>query len=570
MKRNLIIIMCIVAAALSAAAGEVTFRASTDGFGPGQRIGARLLELLKPYSGTPDTTATVKILFDRAGTYYLDRSLRIHCNLEMEAVKDAKIVVVNDFTFKDNGVISVSVPRRYRLKVDIRNLDVELERHEGIGFNNKAYYLFKFYNCKAVNFTGCSTSLHNGKMTSLQLVSCNNITVRNNTFVNYNNCREGGIIWLVGSCENVAIADNTFMKYGNDEVIGFYNGNLTHHNRTDYERRVVRKDITISGNSITYERPSWVKADSIINMDRLISFVPSVLQNKGDDPSTFFFQNVELSGNVFNIRERATRLISLRTDERTRYSNITFANNIVNIDIKNPNTQSLVLFNLSSKGDSKTNEPIKIIGNKLTGRMSKLDNGKNPTCYFAYVSNVNLMVSSNTMDVAGSNNSVVKNNTDKSVEPSADNTIITLLNNTFKRLYLLCSINRSNDSGLTASFTLKAHRNLLEGQTKIYTRNLARADIEYRDNTFNCTGYELLFQNFARQGTLTFTDNTVNFSGRTDYCLYANYEKTGNTDRFTTFDFSNNTIRGVQASKLRTDNIPVARRGARLAGNSFW
>ena len=215
MKRNLIIIMCVVAAMLSAAAGEVTFKASTDGFGPGQRIGARLLELLKPYSGTPDTTATVKILFDRAGTYYLDRSINVHCNLEMDAVKGAKFVIVNDFKYKDNSVIGVNVAQEFPLAVKIQNMDIEMEKHDDIAFGGKVGHMFKFYNCKSVDFRNCSIVLHNAKMTNLLIFGGRNITVRDNVFANYNNCLESGNLWIVGSCENVDIRNNRFEKYGN-------------------------------------------------------------------------------------------------------------------------------------------------------------------------------------------------------------------------------------------------------------------------------------------------------------------------------------------------------------------
>lgn len=564
MKRNLIIIMCVVAAALSAAAGEVTFKASTDGFGPGQRIGARLLELLKPYSGTPDTTATVKILFDRAGTYYLDRSINVHCNLEMDAVKGAKFVIVNDFKYKDNSVIGVNVAQEFPLAVKIQNMDIEMEKHDDIAFGGKVGHMFKFYNCKSVDFRNCSIVLHNAKMTNLLIFGGRNITVRDNVFANYNNCLESGNLWIVGSCENVDIRNNRFEKYGNDEVIAFYEGNKSHMNVENYEQRVVRRNIVVEGNKLTYERPRWATADTIINCDIFISFYPQGIGHQEKYATTFSFENVRFASNDINIKAPVKRIFSFSTDKRVDYKGISFIDNRINIDTRLYDTERVMVFDIATV---KQGEGIIIAGNKVEGKLLPAPGKKSCRCDFLYMENVNAQLISNEMTIRA-DNEVMSSNKDANANPQADYCKVKLRDNLFQNLSLLGAI--GSRKGTTKQFKLEAQGNVFEGNTKLYSVDLARADIEYRGNTFNCTGYELLFQNFARQGTLTFTDNTVNFSGRTDYCLYANYEKTGNTDRFTTFDFSNNTIRGVQASKLRTDNIPVARRGARLAGNSFW
>lgn len=557
--------MSVIFATLSAMAGEVTFKASADGFGPGQRIGTRLVELLKPYSGSPDTTATVKIVFDRPGIYRLDRSLNVHCNLEMSGVKGATIEIVNDFKYSDNCAISVCVAQGFPMKVNVHDLSFTMEKHNEILYTKSPRYLLKFWNCKEVNISNCTTSLYNGVITDLQILNSRNITVKGNSFTNHNNCREGGILWIVGSCENVEISDNKFEKYGNDEAIGFYEGNRTHLNREDYTRKVVRRNIAIERNVINYARPSWVKADSLISNDILISFYSQGVNHKTKYDATFEFSGVTFRDNTVNILTTIKRILTFSADTRTRYSDIVFSNNSFNINIKKPDASSMIIFDIATAGNS--SDPIKIVGNEVNGRLKSMADGSKVNTHLLYVENANLLVSSNLLNLNGCNSNVIRTNSDSYTNGATDHSRITLLDNSFLNLYLLGSIGRKST---TADFSLKAYRNVIEGKTKLYMKNVAKADLDYQGNTFRCNGYELLLQNFARQGTLNFTDNTVEFSGRNDFTVYANYEKGGNSDKFTRLTFSDNIIRGIQANKLNMNNIPVSPRNAKLTGNRFW
>ena len=121
---------------------------------------------------------------------------------------------------------------------------------------------------------------------------------------------------------------------------------------------------------------------------------------------------------------------------------------------------------------------------------------------------------------------------------------VKLENNTAEKLYKIAILNDMTHIG---TFKITATNNEFGGETSIYSNNIDRLIIDFRNNVLNTTDYHLFMIEGAKDNTLNFENNIINSDNRNG-AMYANYS--GKRNNFDKVNIKNNIFNGISKSSV--------------------
>lgn len=121
-----------------------------------------------------------------------------------------------------------------------------------------------------------------------------------------------------------------------------------------------------------------------------------------------------------------------------------------------------------------------------------------------------------------------------------------MTSNTCTGLRLLATV--SEGKGID-KFTLTAHGNHFEGDTRIYCNNVRHFDVNFTDNVLVSSNYDFFLQEFAKEGSIVFCGNDVTAKGGGELMTHWTDSPISNIN-LSSIEISNNIFRGVDQTKV--------------------
>lgn len=489
------------------------------------------------------------------GTYAIDGSIvfRSHVVIRGEGRGNTTIVLDNGRdrngkkAFTDDTFLKVYGVLKHPVSLSMSDLTIRLKEHKGIWWENSRCHAVKIYHANKVDISRVDSYMQNAVITNYDLRVCSNVTVTDCIISNYNNCEEGGCLWIRGEMHNINVKNNKFYKYGKDETLGIYDRLVDNSDR--YIRgKAVRSDIFVENNEFHYGVYKGKDKDPESNCDMLFSLMTD--HNKSADCCTT--RNFHMRGNKFYINDVTTRCMYIGFDPADEHKDIYIENNeIINGDVGRDYRyyhKDIEVHDLSSCGD-----PIHIVGNTIRNRALVLNNSGETGYMF-------LQTRGGVVDVSG--NKIVNEVTrDKfSGKPYGMQLIwcqveggdVTLTDNVCKGLALIAKVGGGDGTPL---FNLKARNNYFEGDTRIYSHKVKQMNLDFNSNTFKSSNKAFFLQEFAPRGTVAFINNDVTVTPG-DGQFMAHWGKNSTNDyRFDRLEVRNNIIRGAKSESDLLKNV---------------
>lgn len=509
----------------------------------------------------------VIINFDKPGKYVLKGTVECNSNIEIKGVGSKKVTIVLDKgsdadgfkAFTDDTFIKAAGTREHPITVSIHDVAINLKQHKGIWWENAEKLGVKIYHANKVDICRVNCYADNAKFTNFDLRVCSNITFKNCNITNYNNCSTGGNLWIRGEACNVEITDNTFRKYGNDEVLAFFEASVDAH--TGRRELVKRENILISDNQFIYGAAKGYDCRNLFN-DVLVSFFSiddNHVEGVGCNNKYVAFTN-----NRFEINSLCRKTIYIGFSEEDTQEDISivgneFENNRIDTDEKYYHQDIFI----SDKSEKR--KPVYFCANTINNHMPVVNS-------YGTTGNAIAMLRGGYIQMEGN---IINDYAPSSplTNEELGTTLLwcgeqggkaTLLNNEATGMKMLATV--SEGAGID-SFTIIAHDNRFEGDTRIYCNNVRHLNLAFTNNTFISANMNFFLQEFATEGTLLFKNNEVHAQNGQ---LMTHWSSTPTSAmRFHTLEVTGNTFYGTKGEKEVLRNITNVQH-RNVSGNIYY
>ena len=523
MKKTIKIMMLVIAAALASAS-----------------VSARTIEIKMSQCPKPlcdnirkmvegvNYNDQVILNFDKDGTYEFDGTIKIRCNTIIKGVsaKKTRVIVKEGFSngkskMLDDTFFAMHGSSKKKIKVEIKDLRFELANHKGTLWETAPKHIIKICDGDGITVDNATFWSTDAVITHVDLRDCSNVLVQNCTFENYNNCREGGELWSRGEQKNLVIRNNVFWKYGNDEALAIWGGN---HNRVVYMR-----DILVENNVFYYDNKTKFK--KVIPIDVLIAFCHFETYNTKYDCN---IDNVVFKNNNITMNAVSNANIKLSFDKLAKIGYFEISDNTI-INTAKCSSSSSYMKDFEIKTDVLNDTPILLKNNEVRSDCEVLWDGKNSGYTFLGIKGANVQLSDNIISSKYGVALLWCHGGDNDVK---------LENNTVEKLYKIAIL---NDMSHIDTFKITAINNEFGGETGIYSNNIDKLIVDFRNNVFNATDYHFFMIEGAKDNTLNFENNIINSYNRNG-AMYANYS--GKRNNFDKVNIKNNIFNGISKSSV--------------------
>ena len=497
---------------------------------------------------------TVALYFDR-GTYTIDGTIVFRSHVIIKgAGRDLTTVILDkgkdrngQKAFPDDTFFKIFGVLKHPISFAMSDLTVRLKDHKGIWWENEARHAVKIYHANNVDIRRVDSYMQNAVITNFDLRVCSNVIVTDCIISNYNNCEDGGGLWIRGEMHNINVKNNKFYKYGKDETLGIYDRVVDVTDR--YIRgKANRTDIFVENNEFHYGDYKGKDKNPEANCGMLFSLMTDHKQSS-DCCTT---RNFHMRNNKFYVNDVTTRCLYIGFDPADKHEDIWIENNeIINGDIGRNYSyyhKDIEVHDLSSCGDT-----IHITGNTVRNRALVLNSHGETGYMFMQTRGGIVGVSKNKIV-----NEVTRNKrTGKAygmqlIWCQFEGGNVTLTDNVCKGLSYLAYVGGGDGTPL---FTLNARNNYFEGDTRIYSHKIKEMRLNFTGNTFKSNNMNFFLQEFAPKGTVVFNNNDVTVTSG-DGQFMTHWGKNSTRDyRFDRLEVKNNIIRGVKSERELFKNV---------------
>lgn len=402
--------------------------------------------------------------------------------------------------------------------------------------NDVVHTFIKIRHAKSIHLDNVKVTTDNDRINNVLIYDSHNVIVENCDFHNthsricnkyeidnpdkpqpskYTRLDVGGNLWFVGNNHDVVVRNNYLYKDGNDEAFSLYNQGASPEDDYDF-----RRNIHVEGNTFEY---GSLEGDSI-PCDVLITIQSSATQRP------IRFDNIFFDGNHFIINDLVKNLLWLMIyNPESRMRGLRFSNNF--IELKNFSCGP------TSPGFPDNGYPSSILHLESSSQTQQVEaevdyNNLISLCSITYCKHSGLrFISQNGGKVTARGNYITINNvSDDILEDSKNPKRIMLLHrngvdgrtdlvgNHANGLFMTASITSRGDStaqNRISNAEVNLFGNHLSGDTRIYVNNVDMLNANMHNNVIHAIHYLFGFQNFAKKGTIRFTENEV-YSVSTD------------------------------------------------------
>lgn len=487
-----------------------------------------LVENVRSMVSQASVNDVVVLNFDKPGTYEFDGTIKIRSNTIIKGVdsKKTRVIVKEGFAggkskMLDDTFFAIHGYSNKKVKVEVRDIRFELASHKGILWETAPKHIFKICDGDGITVDNATFWSTDAVITHIDLRDCSNVLVQNCTFENYNNCREGGELWSRGEQENLVIRNNVFWKYGNDEAFGIWGGN--------HKRVVFMRNILVENNEFNYENKTKCKKN--IPIDVLIAFCHFETNDTKYDCNV---DNIVFTNNKITMNAVSNCDMKLTFDKLAKIGNFEISHNTI-INTAKCSSSSSYMKDFEIKTDVLNETPILLKNNEVRSDCEVLCDGKNSGYTFLGIKGANIQLTDNYISSKYGLALLWCHGGDNDVK---------LENNTVEKLYKIAILNDMTHIG---TFKITATNNEFGGETSIYSNNIDRLIIDFRNNVFNVTNYHFLMIEGAQDNTLNFENNIINSYNRNG-AMYANYS--GKRNNFDKVNIKNNIFNGISKSSV--------------------
>lgn len=523
----------------------------------GPHKGKDVTKLLRSELANLSHNDQANILLSKKGAYYISGTVVANCNVSLTGVgENSKIVLCNGTdsngfkAFTDDSFLEFTGTINSTISVSISNLSINLQDHKGIWWlpaTDGEYtekFAVKIYHAHSVSVRNVNSALRHAHCTNFNLRVCSNITFENNTLSNYNNSATGGILWIEGATENVNIRNNIFNKYGNDEAIAFYATQVKISGGIPTYARISKKDINITNNTFNYGYNGKDKA-SVMN-DVLISF----FTNGSGKANNSSLENLNFSHNKLNIEDpmRITMLFDI--GELGTYHNLAVKNNQFINEADNAKDEQFYKtdIKINDESDYSTQPQIEITDNSFINKCPVLTKWGSSGLSHIQMNGGNVAIANNQFD----DNQAAQAKRGGIIAYITSGAIVSLKDNYAKGLEMISDI--SSGDGVD-KVDLSASGNQFEGCTTIYCDKVNLLNLKFDNNVFKSSNMNFFLQEFAKQGSVVFTNNNVYVNGGSGQ-LMTHWTSSGtNNLRFNYLEVKGNTFYGIDSAQKMLINI---------------
>ncbi len=518
-----------------------------------------LTRQLREECGRINRNDTVVINFGE-GEYIVSGTIRIQCHAVIKGKGSGKTTIWLDKgsdkggfkSFIDDTYFRITGTAKNPISVSISDVTLRLKEHKGLWWEDEIRHAVKIYHANRVNIYNTESYMENAVITNFDLRVCSNVTIANNIISNYNNCNDGGGLWIRGEMHNINVKGNKFYKYGKDETLGIYDRVVDVTN--GYVRGTARRtDIFVEDNEFYYGGYNGKDKDPEANCGMLFTLMTDHKLSK-DQCTT---RNFHLRNNKFFINDVTTRCMYIGFDPADYHKDIYIENNqIINGDIGREYRyyhKDIEVHDLSSCGDT-----IHINGNTVINRNLVLTDHDDSGYMF-------LQTRGGIVSVLGNHllNEVTVN--PKNRKPYGMRLIwcqyeggnVTLRDNVCKGLESVAYVGGGEGTDL---FTLNASNNVFEGDTRIYSHKIKKMNLNFKGNTFRSSNMNFFLVEFAPSGSVVFDNNDVTVNGGNGQFMTHWSKSSTKNYRFDRLEVKYNVFHGVANEKELLKNVTNARK----------
>lgn len=487
-----------------------------------------LVESVRSMVSQASINDVVVLNFDKPGTYEFDGTIKIRSNTIIKGVDSNKtrVIVKEGFAggkskMLDDTFFAIHGNSNKKVKVEVRDIRFELASHKGTLWETTPKHIIKICYGDGITVDNATFWSTDAVITHVDLRDCSNVLVQNCTFENYNNCREGGCLWSRGEQKNLTVRNNVFWKYGNDEALGFWGGNN--------KRVVYMGDILVENNEFHYDNKTKFK--KVIPIDVLIAFAHFETESTKYDCN---IDNIVFTNNKITMNAVSNCDMKLTFDQLAKIGNFEISYNTF-INTAKCSSSSSYMKDFEIKTGVLSETPILLKNNEVRSDCEVLCDGKNSGYTFLGIKGANVQLTDN--------NIFSKYGVALLWCQGGDNDV-KLKNNTAEKLYKIAILNDMTHIG---TFKITATNNEFGGETSIYSNNIDRLIIDFRNNVLNTADYHLFMIEGAKDNTLNFENNIINSDNRNG-AMYANYS--GKRNNFDKVNIKNNIFNGISKSSV--------------------
>ena len=524
-----------------------------------------LTQYLRDRCKTVNRNDTIIVNFGK-GEFIINGTIEFKCNVILKGESRNLSTIILDKgndrsgfkAFTDGAFLKFYGVIEQPISVDISEISIKLKDHKGLWWKDYHCHAIKVYHAKHVNIHHMDSYMKNALITNIDLRVCSNVYVTDCIISNYNNCLEGGNLWIRGEMHNINIKHNKFYKYGNDEVIGLFsniinlNGNI--------RGNAFYTDVFIEENEIFYGYNGTDKDQTITNHTLL-----TIEAEDSKDKWVTTMHNIHVNNNKFHINDQCMRCILVKFPEGNIHNGIYFkGNQFINENLNSDKKyyrQDIEINDHSTKQDT-----IHLINNIVTNR-NPVVNPYNTVGYSF------LLLQGGNVDMI--NNQIVNHVT---MDPFSNRETgvqlvwcgeyggtITMRDNICKGIKCISTVGSGNG---TKQFTLKAFNNYFSGDTRVYCHKVERLNLNFTSNTLVSNSTNFFLQEFASKGSVIFNNNDVTITTKDG--RFMTHWSNASTDamKFELLEVKNNVFRGVKGEQDMFKKITNVKK-RRLSSNKY-
>ncbi len=491
------------------------------------------------------------------GNFFIDGSVQFMCSavIRGQGADKSKVMLSNTGRFSGDYYIGFNGKKGHELGVEITAMSFDMVPHDDTWWNaDSQKFLFKFIHTDGVNIHQVSSNLSNAACTTMDFRVCRNVNISDCNLINYNNSDAGGIIWLRRDNINVSITGNKIYKYGDDEAIAIWEAG---DDNTNLQPTIgVKRNITIANNDIRFiPCNNAKKQDSWSVQFTMYSFSN---ETKKKIHAAIHWSDIRVENNDFYIDAPIKSLLSINYDENDTHERVNVSGNRFTFTSRagfEGRSHSDFEVHDASSGDK---EAVVFSDNSITTDCLYRDKWGDNGHYHLIIDGARVLYTGNSLT---SRSQTIDRKLFGPLLVWAQNRgcDLTLTDNEFDGISKIGQF--AGGDGVDHA-RLTATGNTFTGDTRIFCRGLRRADLTFTSNVFNSSHYEVLLQEFANEGTLVFTGNTVNSTSRHGGSLITHYDK--NTDlhsmRFERLEVGGNRLSGISNRQWLPEGLNIGKR----------
>jgi len=450
---------------------------------------------------------TVVMTFGK-GTYTIDGTIQCWCHTIIKGAGRDKTTILLDKgkdrgsfkAFKDDTFFKIGGKPNNPVSFTATDLTIKLKEHKGIWWDGERCHAIKVLHANRVDIHRVDSYMQNAIITNFDMRVCSNVSVTDCIISNYNNCTDGGNLWLRGEMHNITIKRNKFYKYGKDEALAFFS------RVTKAEGHVLgkanRSNILVEDNEFYYG--GYDKADK--DPSSINHMIVSLYTDHKKSKDRCTTSNFHLRNNRFVIDDVCTRCIYISFDPADSHQDIHIENNMIQNNMLKTDQryyrQDIEVNDLSSCGDT-----IFITGNKVKNDNIVINNSGSQGYSFLLMQGGNVRLKDNRIE----NQATINPADGKSTGPQlvwcgAEGGVVTMLDNVCKGIKYIATVGAGDG---TKKFTLNATNNYFEGDTRVYCHKIDELNLNFTQNTLVSSDASFFLQEFASQGNVVFNNNKV-------------------------------------------------------------